>query len=147
MYKGTIYSLTKTKDGKLTVDNSNDPFNSNCSKNIKNILVYSPVYYGADINSKMNYFIRNLPFDKTYKVVIYVGDKPEILDYKNLKLDCIVNAHEDSSKSFESEIKNLFKGAKYIGLEDLRRNSYENILKMIPKTSQLEGAPYGEDAA
>lgn len=148
MYEGAVYSLTKTRDGKLTVDNSNDPFKVNSSDSVKRVLVYSPAYYGLDIDSKMNYFIRNLPSDRTYKVVIHVGDKPEILDCKGLKLDCIVNAHEDNNKSFESKIKDLFKGAKYIGLEDLRRNSYDNILKIVPKDSHyLEEFVCGDDAA
>ena len=136
-----VYVLKLTEDGKLTVDHRDDPFKVNSSDEIKNVLILYPEESNSrDISCKIGYFIKNFPLDKSYKVVVDTGKKPEISDYNNFKIDFLINAHEDPFREFETNSKDRFKGVRYIGLNELRSNSYEEVVRMVPrKNKDLEG--------
>ncbi|MEK6914849.1 MAG: hypothetical protein AABW83_04315 [Nanoarchaeota archaeon] len=127
-----VYVLKPTEDGKLTIDRS-DPFNVNYNYGVENVLIFSPYHFNAeDISRKVKYFIQNLPSDKSYKVIVDSRDSPEISDYKKSHINFIVNAHKDPERKFEFDSKKRFRDVKYMGLIELEKKSYEDIVLMFP---------------
>lgn len=134
MLYNNVYALKTTEDGKLTVDLS--PFEVK-GDNVKNVLICSPEEpISLDISNKVGYFIKDLPFDDSYKVVVDLNDSPEVSYYKHFKVDIIINAHEDPDGKFEKKLRNKFKIARYIGLDCLENSSYKEIICMVPKKNR-----------
>ena len=128
-YQNHIYKLEKTKDGSITLNCSDNTFESNYSSELVNVLIYSPELPSDELANNINSLITKLPLNGAYRVVVDMNEKPKAEPYKEYRVDVVVNGHE-SSNGLHSDIIKLFKDADYIGPDNLKI-SYDSLVARI----------------
>ena len=132
-YQNQIYELEKTRDGKITLNNSSNYFGVNNFGNSVNVLIYTPEpdHYGfsGELAKNIDTLIGKLPLNDHYKLVVDMNENPSVDPYNGYRFHVVINAHVYSN-GFEKEIKNAFESADYIGPNELRK-SYDSIVSRI----------------